>query len=240
MPLNLVVEPDAEALASRAAEMVAAQAKSSIDHGAAFAVALSGGSTPAVMLDHLARRDLPWGRIHVFQVDERILPDGDPDRNATDLLEHLVERIEVPPGNVHLMAVTGPDPRAACKSYADELAALAGPGGGLDLVHLGLGDDGHTASWPPGDPVSDLDDVDVAVVGPYRGHRRMTLTPPVVNRARRILWLVAGAGKSDAVKGLVAGDSRLPASRVATGNATLLLDEAAASKLGPPGSRHQH
>ena len=239
MSLNLVVESDAGALASRAAEIVAAQAQSSIAHRGAFAVALSGGSTPAVMLDHLARRGLPWGRIHVFQVDERIVPDGDPNRNATDLLDHLVDRIEIPPRNVHLMPVTAPNLENASQSYAAELVALCGAEGDLDLVHLGLGDDGHTASWPPGDPVADVDDVDVAVVGPYRGHRRMTLTPPVVNRARRILWLVGGEGKAGAVEGLVAGDSRLPASRVATGNATLLLDEAAASKLGPLGRRHR-
>ncbi|MBA2272354.1 MAG: 6-phosphogluconolactonase [Actinobacteria bacterium] len=231
MPLRLELEPDAGALAFRAAGIVAAQAQASIADRGAFAVALSGGSTPAVMLDHLARRDLPWGRIHVFQVDERIVPDGDSDRNATDLLEHLVGRIEIPPDNVHLMPVTAPDLAEACRSYAGELAAPTGSDGRLDLVHLGLGGDGHTASWPPGDPVADAGDVDVVVVGPYRGHRRMTLTPPVVNRARRILWLVSGESKADAVEGLVAGDSRLPASRVATGNATLVLDQAAASKL---------
>lgn len=239
MPLNIQVETDAGVLASRAAEIVASRAQSSIAHRNSFAVAFSGGSTPAVMLDHLALWDLPWGRIHVFQVDDRIVPEGDPDRNAGDLLEHLVDRIEIPPPNVHLMPVTALNLEDASQGYAAEVAALCGPEGGLDLVHLGLGDDGHTASWPPGDPVADAVDVDVAVVGPYRGHLRMTLTPSVVNRARRILWLVTGEEKAGAVEGLVAGDSRLPASRVATGNATLLLDEAAASKLGPLGSQQK-
>ncbi len=233
MPLKIEVEADPGVLASRAAEIVVARARSSIAHRGAFTVALSGGSTPAVMLDHLALRDLLWSRIHVFQVDERIVPDDDPDRNAGGLLEHLVDRIEIPPANVHLMPVTAPNLANASHHYAAELAALSGSDGRLDLVHLGLGDDGHTASWPPGDPVADAGDMDVAVVGPYRGHLRMTLTPRVVNRARRILWLVSGEEKAGAVEGLIAGDFRLPASRVATGNATLLLDEVAASKLGP-------
>lgn len=235
MPLIVEVEPDSEALATRAAEMVAAQVQDSISDRGVFAAALSGGGTPAVMLDHLALRDLPWSGIHVFQVDERIVPDGHPDRNAVDLLEHLVERIEIPTSNVHLMPVTTLPLQDASNSYAADLAALCGPNGGLDLVHLGLGEDGHTASWPPGNPVADATDVDVAVVGPYRGHVRMTLTPPVVNRAHRILWLVSGEGKAGAVEGLVAGDPQLPASRVARENAILLLDQAAASKLGPRG-----
>lgn len=233
MPLDLVVEADSGALASRAADLVAAEARTAIALRKNFVVALSGGSTPAVMLDRLALRRLPWEHIHLFQVDERILPDGDPDRNAGDLAEHLIDRIGIPASNVHLMPVTVSDVRAASQGYADELTAVCGPGASLDLVHLGLGDDGHTASWPPGDPVADAADTDVAVVGPYRGHRRMTLTPPVVNRARRILWLVSGADKAGAVEGLVAGDGRLPASRVSSENAILMLDRAAASKLGP-------
>lgn len=237
MTLDLEVQPDAGALASRATAIVAARARSAVDLKGTFVVAISGGSTPALMLDHLARLDLPWGHIHVFQVDERIVPDGDPDRNATDLQEHLVDRIEIPPSNVHLMPVTASDLATACEIYAGELAALTGTDRGIDLAHLGLGDDGHTASWPPGDPVADTGDVDVAVVGPYRGHRRMTLTPPVVNRAEQILWLVSGEDKADAAEGLVNRDSRLPASRVGTRNAILLLDEAAASKLGPLGRR---
>jgi 6-phosphogluconolactonase len=247
MTLDVEVAPDAGTLAPRAAEIVAARARSAVALRGVFVVAFSGGSTPALMLDHLARLELPWGLIHVFQVDERIVPDGDPDRNATDLLEHLVDRVVIPPSNLHLMPVTAPDPAAACRVYASDLAALGGPEGATggpegatDLVHLGLGDDGHTASWPPGDPVTDAVDVDVALVGPYRGHRRMTLTPPAVNRARQILWLVSGEDKADAVEGLVTGDSRFPASRVATRNAILLLDEPAASKLGPvDGSSHR-
>lgn len=233
MPLDLVVESDSRALASRAAGTVATEARSSIVRRGLFVVALSGGSTPSAMLDRLALRDLPWERIHVFQVDERVLPDGDPDRNAGDLTEHLIDRIAIPASNVHLMPVTAPDVHAAAESFAGELAAACGSGAALDLVHLGLGDDGHTASWPPGDPLAGADEVDVAVVGPYRGHVRMTLTPRVVNRARRILWLVSGEDKAGAVEGLMAGDPRLPASRVATDSATLMLDGAAASRLGP-------
>ena len=227
-----VVEKDAGALASRAAELIAVEARSGIALRGLFALALSGGSTPSAMLDRLTLQDLPWEHVHLFQVDERILPDGHPDRNSEDLSEHLIARIDIPASNVHLMPVTEPDPQAATRGYAAELAAVCGRGARLDLVHLGLGDDGHTASWPPGDPVADSGEADVAVVGPYRGQVRMTLTPPAVNRARQILWLVSGEGKADAVRRLLSGDPRLPASRVATENATLLLDLAAASKLG--------
>jgi 6-phosphogluconolactonase len=189
-------------------------------------LAVSGGTTPAAMFQVLATADLPWDDVHLFEVDERVAPDGHPDRNATGLAEHLLGRVPIPAGNVHLMPVTDPDLGAA-RAYDDLLAGITG--GVLDIVHLGLGDDGHTASWPPGDPVSDRDDgPGVAVVGPFNGRLRMTLTPPAVNRARTRVWLVAGRSKAPAVEGVVAGDRRLPASKVRRDNNLFVVDPDAA------------
>lgn len=220
------VVPDGSALAREAARRVAGAAAAAVAERGRFVVALSGGRTPAAMLGELAATGLPWERIHVFQVDERVAPDGHPDRNLTLLGSELLGRVALPPGNLHPMPVTAADLAAAASGYAAALAGTA-PGGVLDLVHLGLGDDGHTASWPPGHPVVDEADTDVAVVGPYRGRLRMTLTPPAVNRARHILWLVDGADKVFALRGLRAGDPALPASRVRVDGATILATAAA-------------
>ncbi|HEV7535097.1 MAG TPA: 6-phosphogluconolactonase, partial [Acidimicrobiia bacterium] len=175
----------------------------------------------------LAERALPWEAVHVFQVDERVAPPGHPDRNLTGLEAALLERVPIPPANVHAMPVEEPDVEAAAAVYADEIRAVTGPDGSIDVVHLGVGDDGHTASWPPGDPVIDATD-DVAVVGPFNGRLRMTLTPPAVNRARRIVWLIAGADKAPVLARLLAGDPALPSARVRRHDVTLLADAAAA------------
>ncbi|HYT38112.1 MAG TPA: 6-phosphogluconolactonase, partial [Acidimicrobiia bacterium] len=120
----------------------------------------------------------------------------------------------------------------AAGAYSEEIRSVTGPGGGLDLVHLGLGDDGHTASWPPGDPVVDAT-ADVAVVGPFNGRLRMTLTPPPVDRAGWILWLIAGAAKAPVVARLLAGDPALPSSLVRRHDATLLADAEAGAAVSP-------
>jgi 6-phosphogluconolactonase len=220
--IEVEILPDAAALAARAAELVAGRlAEALADRGRAT-LAVSGGSTPAAFLTRLAEKPLPWEAIHVFQVDERVAPPGDPDRNLTGLQAALLDRVPIPPANVHAMPVNDADLDAAAADYADELRKVAADGR-LDVVHLGLGDDGHTASWPPGDPVVDAT-ADVAVVGPFNGRLRMTLTPPAVNRAGWIVWLVSGAGKAPVVRGLLSGDAALPASRVRRSGATLLTD----------------
>ncbi len=162
----------------------------------------------------------------MFEVDERVAPDGDPDRNLNDLRANLLDRVPVV---AHLMDVTAADLPDACRRYAAELSDVTGDGV-LDLVHLGLGDDGHTASWPPGDPVINVRDADVALTQPYRGRVRMTLTVPAVNRARSVMFLAAGEGKTEMVKRLVARDMSIPASHVRA-DASLLVDESAASTL---------
>ena len=133
-----------------------------------FTIAVSGGSTPAAMFAELARLDLPWPQVHVFEVDERVAPDGDPDRNLNDLRANLLDLVPVV---AHLMDVTAADLPGACRRYADELSDVTGDGV-LDVVHLGLGDDGHTASWPPGDPVINVRDADV------RAHPALSRTGP--------------------------------------------------------------
>ena len=213
-------------LADGAAKWIAARIEPAIGARGRFALAVSGGSTPAAMFAALSQLALPWEQVHVFQVDERVAPDDDPDRNLGDLSANLLDRVPV---QAHLMDVTAPDLEDAARRYAAELRAVTGDGV-LDVVHLGLGDDGHTASWPPGDPVIDVHDADVALTQPYRGRVRMTLTVPTVNRARDVMFLAAGADKAEMVQKLVAHDPSIPASRVRP-DATLLVDESAAARL---------
>ena len=162
----------------------------------------------------------------MFEVDERVAPDGDPDRNLNDLRANLLDLVPVV---AHLMDVTAADLPGACRRYADELSDVTGDGV-LDVVHLGLGDDGHTASWPPGDPVIDVRDADVAAhpalsrTGPDDPDR------PRGQPARSVMFLAAGEGKTEMVKRLVARDMSIPASHVRA-DASLLVDESAASSL---------
>jgi len=174
------------------------------------------------MLRALADEDLPWPAIYVAQVDERVAPSGHPDRNLTHLRESLLEHAPLKPDQVLAMPVELPDLEAAAAEYAEALRALAGAPPVLDLVHLGLGPDGHTASLVPGDAVLNVSDRDVAITGPYRGWPRMTLTYPVLNRARRVLWLVTGSDKAAMLPRLLAGDPSIPAGRVAQDRAVLL------------------
>lgn len=227
--IELEVLPGTAATAVRAADLVADRLAGAIGDRGRAALAVSGGGTPLPFFAELAERKLPWEAIDIFQVDERVAPGGHEDRNLTGLRATLLDRVPIPPGNVHPMPVEADDLAAAAEAYAAELRSVTGPGG-LDVVHLGLGDDGHTASWPPGDPVVDAA-VDVAVVGPFNGRMRMTLTPPPVNRAGWILWQIEGATKAPMVARLVAGDPALPASRVRRRAVTLLADTAAAADL---------
>jgi 6-phosphogluconolactonase len=217
--LEVDVLPDAQAVAQRGAEIFASAAAAAIAERGLFTFAVSGGRTPWAMFADLAGK-LPWEKVTIFQVDERVAPDGDPDRNLTQLKRSL------PPGgaaDVRAMPVWADDLEEAAAMYAAALPQR------LDLVHLGLGPDGHTASLIPGDPVLGVSDRDVAVTGEYQGRRRMTLTYPVLNRARQILWLVTGDDKADALARLRAGDLSIPAGRVSTANALVVADAAAAA-----------
>jgi 6-phosphogluconolactonase len=202
-----------ELLAGRAAIWLADHIWSAVAERDVAHVAVSGGRTPGAMLRALDGLLLPWERVHIWQVDERVAPDGDPDRNATDLVAALPRR------NLHLMPVTAHDLQGAAAEYAAALRAACD--GVLDIVHLGMGDDGHTASWPPGDRVIEITDHDVAIAGPFHDHLRMTLTVPAVNRARRRMMLVSGADKAPALAKVMAGDRSMPASRVASDTVVL-------------------
>jgi 6-phosphogluconolactonase len=231
--VRVEVLPDADAVARRAAEVVAAEARAAVASRGGFALAVSGGRTPWQMLRALAREQVPWGSVHLFQVDERVAPAGHPDRNLTHVRESLLSAVALPPGNLHAMPVEDEDLAAAAGRYARELEAVAGSPPVLDVVHLGLGPDGHTASLLPGDPALEVASADVALAGPYQGRRRMTLTFPVLDRARSVLWIVTGAEKAEMLRRLRAGDRSIPAGRVSADRARVLADAAA---VGGPGS----
>jgi 6-phosphogluconolactonase len=180
------------------------------------------------MLRALATADVPWSAVHIVQVDERVAPEGNPDRNLTHLRESLLELAPLAPEQIHAMPVEAADLEAASALYAETLRRIAGTPAVLDLVHLGLGPDGHTASLVPGDAALDVENKDVAVSGVYQGRRRMTLTYPTINRARRILWVVTGAEKVPMLARLLTGDRTIPAGRINRDRARLLADRAAA------------
>ncbi|HKE41566.1 MAG TPA: 6-phosphogluconolactonase [Casimicrobiaceae bacterium] len=217
---------DAAAVATRAAEFIADEARNAVTARGRFLMAVSGGHTPWQMLRRLAELALPWDRVHVFQIDERVAPDGDPDRNLTHIRECL-RGAPLPAGQLHPMPVENPDLQVAADGYARELQEIAGTPPTLDLIHLGLGPDGHTASLVPGDPVLEVADRDVALTNPYQNRRRMTLTYPVLDRARRVLWVVTDTEKQSMVKRLLDGDRSIPAGRVRPDNALIICDKAA-------------
>lgn len=229
MELELFDDPDS--VAQAAAATIAADARAAMAARGRFAFAVSGGHTPWIMLRGLAGEDMPWASVHVFQVDERVAPDGHPDRNLTHLRESLLQHAPLRPEQIHAMPVESPDLKAAAIQYAVALQEIAGSPPVLDLVHLGLGPDGHTASLVPGDAVLDVDDADVALTGVYQGRRRMTLTYPMLNRARRVLWVVTGSEKVEMLRRLRDGDVSIPAGRIQRAQALLLADRAAAGQL---------
>jgi 6-phosphogluconolactonase len=228
--MQIEVLADAGAVAAKAAELIAAKAREAVAARGRFLMAVSGGHTPWVMLRALAAEEVPWQQVHVFQVDERVAPPGDPDRNLTHLRESLLEHAPLPPSHIYAMPVELPDLKTAAANYAAELEKIAGVPPILDLVHLGLGPDGHTASLVPGDPVLQVIDRDTGVTGVYMGRNRITLTYPVIDRARLVLWLVTGAEKVPMYKRLCAADPSIPAGRVLQTNAVLLADRDAAGQ----------
>ena len=218
MQHELEVMASADLVARTGAGYVQRRAVAAVaDHGQ-FTFAVSGGHTPWAMFAELASMDMPWSQVTLFQVDERAAPDGDPDRNLT----HLHDTLGDIKASIVAMPVTAADLDAAAAGYAALLPVR------FDLVHLGLGPDGHTASLVPGDPVLEVTDRLVAVTGPYQGHRRMTLTYPALGRASQIMWLVTGGDKTEPLAKLLAGDRSIPAGRVEAGASLVLADTAAA------------
>lgn len=219
------IAPDAGALSTAVADAVEQGIAAAIRERDRAVVAFSGGATPAPMLRDLAGRGIAWEQVTVFQVDERVAPDGHDDRNATMLTRELLDRVGAA---AYLMPVTQPDLEAAARAYGQLLQDVCG--GVLDVVHLGLGADGHTASLVPGDDVLDVGDRDVAVTAEYQGRRRMTLTYPALNRARRIVWEISGGDKAAAVRDVVE-QRDVPGAFVAQDGATLIVDAPAAEQL---------
>jgi 6-phosphogluconolactonase len=229
--MKVEVLKDADSVARAAAAIISADAREAIAARGRFILAVSGGQTPWIMLRELAEKDIPWARVHVFQVDERVAPAGHSDRNLTHIYESLLQLAPLRPEQMHAMPVEAADVEAASVQYAMALRGVAGSPPVLDVVHLGLGPDGHTASLVPGDAVLDVIDKDVALTGVYQGRRRMTLTYPTINRARRILWVVTGSQKVEMLRRLQEGDVSIPAGRVHRDQALLLADRAAAEQL---------
>jgi 6-phosphogluconolactonase len=229
--MKIEVFDSADLVAQKAAAMIASEARAAAAARGRFLLAVSGGHTPWVMLRALGSEDVPWSAVHVIQVDERVAPAGHPDRNLTHLRESLLEHAPLGPEQIHDMPVESPDLDFAAAQYAATLQRIAGSPPVLDLVHLGLGPDGHTASLVPGDPVLNVTDKDVAVTGVYQGRRRMTLTYPIINRARRVLWVVTGGEKVQMLNRLLTGDESIPAGRVRREGALVLADRAAAAEL---------
>jgi 6-phosphogluconolactonase len=226
--MKVDVLPDADSVAREGAAIIAREARAAVAARGSFILAVSGGRTPWMMLRALSNQDMPWDTVHVVQVDERVAPAGHPDRNLTHLHDTLLQQARLPMDRIHAMPVDASDLEVAATQYARTLQKLAGSPPVLDLVHLGLGPDGHTASLIPGDPVLDVTDTDVALTGIYQGRRRMTLTYPILNRARWILWLVTGSEKADMLARLREGDRSIPAGLVRREQALVLADRAAA------------
>jgi 6-phosphogluconolactonase len=220
--LKSLADPDA--VARVGATFVAERARAAVAASGSFHFAVSGGHTPWAMFAELASQTVPWDAVVIYQVDERVAPADDPDRN----LVHLNKALGSAPAQVRAMPVNENDLTAAAAAYAAVLP------GYFDLVHLGLGPDGHTASLVPDDPVLSVTDRLVALTRPYQGRMRMTLTYPALARARQILWLVTGADKKEPLARLLAGDTAIPAGRVDAAASLVMADRAAvtATDLG--------
>lgn len=209
-----VVRAEAD-LPEAGATILSRSLQEALRHEPRVSLALSGGSTPWPVFELLAQVDLDWSRVDIYQVDERVAPAGDPARNLIGLASALLDRV---PATVHPMPVEASDLEEAAERYARDLPEA------LDVVHLGLGDDGHTASLVPGDPVLDVTARHVAVTQPYRGHRRMTLTFPALEWAQTIVWIVSATRKASMLERLLAADSTIPAGRVPQSRAVLITD----------------
>jgi len=227
--MKIDVLADADSVARAAASMIAEKARSGVAARGRFIMAVSGGRTPWMMLRALSNQDMPWEKVHVVQVDERVAPSGHQDRNLTHLYDSLLMHAPLPMDHIYAMPVEASDLKASAAQYAARLQELAGSPPVLDLVHLGLGPDGHTASLLPGDSALDATDRDVALTGLYQGRRRMTLTYPILNRSRCILWLVTGSEKAGMLARLRDGDQSIPAGLIHREQAIVLADRAAAA-----------
>jgi 6-phosphogluconolactonase len=224
MVLRVVVAPTPAAAIERAAEHIAGSLRDALAARRAATLVLSGGTAGEALCAALAAEQLDWEKIALFQVDERVVARGDADRNLTAIERHLAALRPAP--RVHAMPVEK-EPEAAVAEYEKALRSGAGEPPAIDVAHLGLGADGHTASLFPGDPAAGVTDRTVTLTGNHAGYRRMTLTLPVLNSARQIVWLVTGAAKRKTLGELIAGKLKAPAGEVTRARAIAFVDEAA-------------
>ena len=231
--MNIETLTDSEALANRSCQFIEEAARYSIADHESFVWAVSGGSTPKRFLEKLAySEEIDWSKVHLFQVDERIAPDGDPLRNATMIEQALFSTADLSAKDLagyYLMPVTKPDLETSANQYAEKINEITNTKASFDLIQLGLGDDGHTASLIPGDPILKVEDKDVGLTGEYRGSCRMTLTKPILNKAKALLWVVSGESKADAYKKFVNKNLSIPASMLDQNISTVLIDESASN-----------
>lgn len=232
--MRLRTATDPQSAARVAAEEIAVLCRHAVRERGRALLAFSGGATPWLMLRALRALDLPWDRTWVTQVDERIAPHGDERRNLSRLAEILVNEGPLPAAQLLAMPVEGDDLEAAAADYQRLLERHGGRPMCIDLVQLGLGTDGHTASLVPGDPVLAVADRDVALSGEYQGLRRMTLTLPALDRARQRLWLVTGLGKAEPLRDLLASTGDAPAARVARNDTVVVADDDALARVSGP------
>lgn len=228
--MKIEVFSDTSATARAAAAFLAEECRAAIAARGRFVVALSGGTTPWLMVRAFAREDIPWDAVHILQVDERVAAQGTADRNLTHLEETLTENGRMKLSQLYPMPVDYRSLEEAAQRYEQTIASIAGTPPVLDVAHLGLGTDGHTAALAPGDSALQITDAEVAVTGMYQGRRRLTLTYPILNRARRILWLVTGKEKAPVLARLQAGDLSIPAGRVRRDGAVIFADREAAGE----------
>jgi 6-phosphogluconolactonase len=226
--IRVEVLPDPGSVGRRAADLIAEAVRRATSEARRFAWAISGGGTPVPMFRRLGESDLAWHLIDTWQVDERVAPPDDPDRNRASQLRALPPEAR---DGIRWMPVEDEDLEPAAARYAATLPDR------FDVAHLGLGADGHTASLVPGDTVLDVGDRDVAVTGPYQGRRRMTLTYPALSRAERVVWVVTGPEKRDALRQLIAGDRSIPATHVPVPDQVVVTDQAL-DEDAPPDPDH--
>ena len=217
----------ADQVAAGAAAYLENEIREALHHQKSYSLAISGGRTPWEMLKILSKADLPWQRVNLFQVDERVAPDGHADRNLTQLFQAIAGTPMVMQLRIFPMPVLAEDLEEGSRKYTQVLDEVT-EGKGLDLIHLGLGSDGHTASLVPGDGVMDVQDRLVACTqNLYQGRIRMTLTYPLLNSAKKLLWIVTGSEKQEMVQRLLNQDPSIPAGSIRQENALLMVDQAA-------------
>ena len=228
--MKIHIGADAGALALETAAWVGEQARRAIAECGMFSLALSGGRGPHGLFEALAREKIDWGRVHLFQVDERAAPLESPERNFRAIVALLVDRVAIPCEQLYPMPVAREDLEAAAADYGATLERVLGAGRVLDLVHLGLGEDGHTASLLPGDPAPETG-APVIVSREYQGFRRLSLNYGVLSAARQRCWFVTGSAKSEVLVRAVDGDDGIPAGRISREDSWFFVDQAAGGLL---------